>query len=162
MKSDAPAILQQLEQFVMAVVGILTDSSLGSFASIVGAGLSFYVLLSVRDIRKRVLLKVRAPETINELSDFATTISNSMQDFDANLLRINEQIALALVTLKNVRGKVTGEPKRTINSAVKAIQAYQSRPPLRRTRDAVRDIYVHILVSVKTIQLIIADVREEP
>ena len=148
-------ILEQVYRF-------LTHPDVGSIASVAGAVISFYVLLTVSDIRRRVLLKLRAPDTIKDLSDRATTISNLMNDFEASLPTIETQIALARETLRNLAAKVSGDPKRTVRHAIKKIDDFRSSGEVEKNRESVREIYVQILVSVKAIENIIADVREEP
>jgi hypothetical protein len=153
---------ESLSNFVVGFYRLVTHPDLGSFASLVGAMLSAYVLKSVSEIRKRVLLKLRAPDVINDLSTSATTISNLMHDFDANLQSIDEKIALAHETLKNVVPKITGEPRKTVKLAIKDVSRYRSLSQQAKTREVVWKIYVHLLVSMKAIENLIADYHEEP
>jgi hypothetical protein len=162
MPSATTSLGEKLLGALDAVYGFFTHPDVGSIASVIGAVLSFWVLLSVSDIRRRVLLKLRAPDAIKELTERASTISNAMQDFDASLPRIDESIELANETLKNVSRKVSGDVKATIKSTMKAIDAYRALQPTAKSRDSVRVVYVQLLVSVKAIENLVADFREEP
>lgn len=151
-----------IEQLWSALYGLFTNADLASFASIVGLGLSIYVVFSVRDIRTRVLLRIRAPEAIKELTDRSSKISSYMLNFDSALPSIHEELALCSETLKNLRRKVSGETKRTVKVTIKRIDGFMHLPIRDQTRDAVREVYVQILVSSKAVQNLIADFREEP
>lgn len=153
---------ESLWNFAVGFYKLITHSDLGSVASIIGAVLSGYVLMSVREIRQRVLLKLRAPEVIKDLSASAATISSLMHDFDSSLSSIDEQIALAHETLKNVVPKITGETRKTVKVAINDVSRYRSLPQQAKTREVVRRIYVHLLVSKKAIENLIADYHEEP
>jgi len=144
------------------IYAILTNADLGAFASMVGACLTIAVFVSVEKIRKRVLFKLRAPEAIKDLTDRATKVSNAMQDFDASLPLIEQELALANETLKNIASKVSGDVKKTIKSAMRAIAEFRDLPVHRKKRDVTRSVYLHLLISTKAIENLIADVREEP
>jgi hypothetical protein len=161
-ENPTPKLLEHLKAVWDALFWFFTNSEIGSFASIIGLLLTLFVFLSVRDIRRRVLFKLRAPEAIRELTERATNLSNAMQDFSNSLPLIEEQLALANETLKNVRSKVSGDAKKTVKAAMRSIEEFRSIPTSRRKRDEARRVYIQILTSAKAIEYLIADVREEP
>jgi hypothetical protein len=141
---------------------LLTNAELANLASLIGLGLSVYVLRTVQDLRKRVMLKMRAPEVIHELNERASTISNAMHDFAGSLPIIEQQIALAHETLKNVRDKTAGETKRTIKVSINKIAQFRRLSQPHKGHDAVEKIYLQLLVAAKAIENTVADFREEP
>ena len=161
-EAAATDIATQLIAIWQAVRNILTNTDLASFASIIGAILSFWVLISVSDLRKRVLFRMRAPEALKDLTARASAVSNAMLNFSNGLPAIEENLALANETLKNVYKKISGEPRETIKAAINGISKFRALPDQAKTRELARDVYLKLLVSTRAIEHAIADVREEP
>jgi hypothetical protein len=157
-----PKLVEHLKGVWDALFWFFTNSELGSFASIIGLLFTLFVFFSVRDIRRRVLFKLRAPEAMKDLTERATNLSNAMQDFNNSLPLIEEQLALANETLKNVLSKVSGDAKKTIKAAMRSIAQFRALPTNRKKREETRRVYIQILTSAKAIEHLIADAREEP
>lgn len=141
---------------------LLSRPEIGSVASVVGSLISLRVWFTVRDIRRRVLFRLRAPEVIVRLKNHATLINDLMNDFDASLDSIETEIALASEALKNVREKITGNAKTTVDSAILVIKRFRNTPKQNKRRDSVREIYTQLLISVAAIEHQIADIKQEP
>jgi N-methylhydantoinase A/oxoprolinase/acetone carboxylase beta subunit len=142
--------------------GALTHPDLGTLASVAGLFVSLYVLRTVHEIRKRVLLKLRAGDTIEGLEGHAGKINDFMNDFVGSVSSIENEMALAGEILKNLRKKVDGDPKKTIATAIKEIHTFRNAAPERKTREVARRIYTDILVCANAVRLLVADYREEP
>jgi len=162
MSNQLVSLWDRLFSAADAIYSFLVHPDLANILSVVGAAITVYVAFSVRDLRRRVIFKVRAPEVIRELTERASRISGFLQDFTAGLAGIEEELALAQVTLKNVSDKVSGPAKTTIQNATDIIGKFRSSQNEGKTADVAREVYLQILIAKKAIENLAADFREEP
>lgn len=132
----------------------------GKVVSLIGTLISIYIGFTIRDIKKRVLFKVRAPELASFLKEKASNLNNLMLNFDENKGQIEAEVALSLEALKNAKEKVSGMTKDTIKTAISKINKYRNSNVVK-SRDSVREIYIQILISEQAIMNQIEDVRME-
>lgn len=142
--------------------GMITRPDIGAFASLLGTFISIYVGFTVRDIRRKVLFKSRAPALAQNLKQKASNLSELMQNYEENTEQIHVEIALAHGLLKSAAPKLSGTTKSTIKHAMNQIDAGLKNNSSRLSRDSARGIYTQLLVSVQAIENLIEDTNQEP
>jgi hypothetical protein len=113
-------------------------SNVGSVASLVGLGVSFYVFYSIGSLRKSFLLRVRLKELLRVLERHATTISASIPNLPTADLTIRTALAQSVSVLDNLRRKL-GRPH--------AKMAKLLRNKIRRRRPTVDANYIWTIYS---------------
>jgi len=163
--SGIPFRYPQMEQIASIAAELwkfITRPDIGSVASLVGSLISFRVLWTVRDLRRRALFKQRAPEAIRELKKRASRLNDLMLAFDENLFEIEKEVALTRETLKDLFDKSSGQTKTTIKDAISKIKQFRDGPASGKSRDTAREIYLQILVSAQSVEYLVADLTQEP
>lgn len=113
-------------------------SIIGSIASFLGLILTLWVAFAVRDIKKRFSFKARVPNLVRQLKGHSSKISESLNDFPKFKEIIREELVKAEVVLKSLRGKVKGDPKKSVSELIKTVKQYNSE---NLTKDQTRDLY---------------------
>src|SRR6266566_1022237 len=83
-----------------------TLSDVGSAASIVSLGLTALVYVTVREIRRGVLYKARAPELLQNLRDQKSALSTYLTTYQASTRDFQRQLAPTESTLRALESKV--------------------------------------------------------
>ena len=150
---------------MIELLGWLTDfvsgPKVGAISSVIGMWISVRVWFSLRDIRRKVLFRQRAPEAINAINNHASVLSTLLQDYDANGETIDTEVALSLETLKAVVSKLQGPAKDSAKRAIVAIEVFRKTNNNRKTRYDVRQVYTCLLSASLAIENMLADAKQE-
>lgn len=111
--------------------------TVGNTASVAGFFVSLYVLFEVNKIRKNFLFKARIPQLIKALKEYAKNFSSNLQSFDNSEREIETNLSESLSTLKNLKGKVSGDSKHETKNLIKKIK--KRKKPI--TKDDLWEIY---------------------
>lgn len=121
----------------------LTLSNLGNVASILGIGLSLYVIYNVREIRKSYLFTARAPALLKSLRTHSSNIKDLLKEFETSIEQIEAELAKCSPVLDSLRTKVGRQERKSISKAVQLISANKSLSA--GSKNAVWDIYKELL-----------------
>src|SRR5437016_14477969 len=84
----------------------LTLSDAGSIASLVSLALTGFVAFTVREIRRGVLYKARAPELLKTLTNHRSALNTYLTDYPASLRDFQRQLPAIESTLLTLETKV--------------------------------------------------------
>ena len=98
-------------QSVFELLSSQSFTVLVNVSSVVSLLLTIWVLIGVRSIRRNYTFTARAPELAKELSKRTSKISDYRNDFDHNLLEIDQELVRVRVTLKSLEKKVNRSSK---------------------------------------------------
>jgi hypothetical protein len=121
----------------------LTLSNIGNVASILGIGLSLYVIYNVREIRKSYLFTARAPALHKSLRTHSSNINDLLKEFETSIEEIEAEIAWCLPILESLKRKVGRHERKSISEVVQLISANKTLSG--GSKNAVRDIYKELL-----------------
>ena len=121
----------------------LTLSNIGSVASILGIGLSLYVVYNVREIRKSYLFTARAPALLKSLRTHSSNIKDMLKEFETSIEEIEAELARCSPVLESLRTKVGRQERKSISGVVQLISANKSLS--MGSKDSVWDIYKELL-----------------
>ncbi len=100
-------------------------SDFGAISSIVGLGLTFFVLLEAQKIRKSFLHRDRLPKITQEISEITSNISIKLRDWQTDKNPTLEQFAKIKGLLQNIKSKLPTDEKKRINELLKKLQPKQ-------------------------------------
>ena len=94
----------------------LTLSNIGNVASILGIGLSLYVIYNVREIRKSYLFTARAPALLKSLRTHSSNIKDLLKEFETSIEEIETELArcspiAAVVVVRRARAASRGRDR---------------------------------------------------
>ena len=121
----------------------LTLSNIGSVASILGIGLSLYVIYNVREIRKSYLFTARAPALLKSLRNHSSNVNDLLKDFETSVEEIEAELARCLPILESLKRKVDRHERKSISEVVQLISANKTLSV--GSKNTVRDIYKELL-----------------
>ena len=121
----------------------LTLSNIGSVASILGIGLSLYVVYNVREIRKSYLFAARAPDLLKRLRSHSAKINELLEEFDASIAEIEAELARCSSILESLGAKVSRHERRSISLVIRQINLNKTLSI--ESRDVVWEIYKELL-----------------
>ena len=121
----------------------LTLSNIGSVASILGIGLSIYVIYNIREIRKSYLFTARAPALLKSLLTHSSNIKDMLKEFETSIAEIEAELARCSPVLESLRTKVGRQERKSIAEVVQLISANKTLSA--GSKDAVWDIYKELL-----------------
>jgi hypothetical protein len=96
--------------------------SVGSVASIIGAIISIYVLLTVRKIENQFLFRVRVPEILKALKKNAGDLNEQLRQFESSHKSIEIIFSKVGSILKNLVPKISGSTKKSAKIFAKKLQ----------------------------------------
>lgn len=123
-----------------------TLSNIGSVASVLGIGLSLYVVYNVREIRNSYLFTARAPALLKSLRVHTSKIKDLLKEFETSIEEVEAELALCSPILESLKRKVGRNERRSISVVVRQIISNKSLSA--QSRNAVWNIYKD-LVSVE-------------
>lgn len=150
-----------LKTFIGEVFTFVTSPTTGAVASVFGALISTRVWYSLRDMRRRVLFRQRAPDAVIAIQNHASKINSFLQEFDETKDTITTEVALSLETLKAIVGKLHGPAKGSVSSAISTIKSFQKFNDSEKTRARVRNVYTQLLSAALAIEHLVEDSRQE-
>jgi hypothetical protein len=121
----------------------LTLTNTGSLASILGIGLSLYVIYNVREIRKSYLFTARAPALLKSLRTRSSKINDLLKEFETSIEKIEAELARCLPVLESLKNKVGRHERKSISEVVQLISANKTLSA--GSKNAVWDIYKELL-----------------
>jgi hypothetical protein len=120
-----------------------TLSNIGSVASILGIGLSLYVIYNVREIRKSYLFTARAPALLRSLHARSSNINDLRKEFATSIDEIEAELARCLPILESLKRKVGRQERKSISEVVQLITANKTLSA--GSKNAVSDIYRELI-----------------
>ncbi len=120
-----------------------TLSNVGNGASILGIGLSLYVVYNVREIRKSYLFAARAPDLLKRLRSHSAKINELLEEFDASIAEIEAELARCSSILESLGTKVSRYERRSISLVIRQINLNKTLSI--ESRDVVWEIYKELL-----------------
>jgi hypothetical protein len=108
-------------------------STLGSLASLASLGLTGWVAWNVREIRRGVLYKARAPELLKNLGDHRAALSTYLTGYAASARDFQAQLAPIQSVLQALEDKV-GAPRSQRRREVRDVRLL-----VERSRDEMLD-----------------------
>jgi len=121
----------------------LTLSNVGNVASILGIGLSLYVIYNVREIRKSYLFTARAPALLKSLRTHSSNIKDLLKEFETSIEEIEAELARCSPILESLKRKVGRHERRSISVVVRQIASNKSLSA--ESKNTVWDIYKELL-----------------
>ena len=121
----------------------LTLSNIGSVASMLGVGLSVYVIYNVREIRKSYLFTARAAALLKRLRTRSSNIKELLDEFETSIDKIEAELARCMPVLDSLKRKVTRNERKPISEALRLISANKTLSD--GSRQAVWDIFKELL-----------------
>jgi len=146
---------------ILSLFGIITipdhgasfSINSGSIASIIGLVLTIVIFVRIRNVIRFYTFTARVPEIVSDLQTIASSISEYLNDFENNMLRISKELARAQAKLQNLKKKIKDRQlKKLISKLIKTIKEYN--PNLKDIRN-IRQIYIElqkIISSVNELQ----------
>jgi hypothetical protein len=98
---------------------------IGSVCSILGLGVSIWVLWSVKRLRSHFLIKARVPELTKALASHAKTLSIVLGNYDEGSRDVKTTFKVCESTLKNLEPKLFGSEKIATKSLLKKLSKSQ-------------------------------------
>lgn len=112
----------------------------GSYASIVGLLISFWVLISLRRIRNQFLFQARYPTLKKAISGHSDALSKHLNVFPDSLEELESEFQPCLANLKNLKGKLSGATKKSVHRVIVMI-AEIPKPLSENCKQDVRNVY---------------------
>lgn len=120
-----------------------TLSNVGNGASVLGIGLSLYVIYNVREIRKSYLFTARAPALLKSLHAHSSKIKDLLKEFETSVEDLEAELAQCSPVLESLKRKVARNERRSISVVVRQIASNKSLSA--DSRNAVWNIYKDLL-----------------
>jgi hypothetical protein len=121
----------------------LTLSNVANVASILGIGLSLYVIYNVREIRKSYLFTARAPALLKSLRTHSSSIKDLLKEFETSIEEIEAELARCSPILESLKRKVGRHERRSISVVVRQIASNKSLSA--ESKNTAWDIYKELL-----------------
>lgn len=104
-------------------------SSFGNIASLIGLGITIYIFLDVRKLKKAFLFNVRADELANDLELHAASLLKLLDQGHKNFSSDHAQSLIIPLdpTLKNLQEMTRGSTKKLIKSLRRKVKVQRQR-----------------------------------
>lgn len=136
----------------------LTLSDWGSVASITGLAVTIWVVWTVRNIRNYYVVRTRVPDLAKRLRKHAVNLSEYLNDLPTFAHPAAAELALLEATLGSIKGKLGGDPKKTVKRLLKTVRDARSAPVLE---EPTRAIYVELVKANEQIKQLQEDLTWE-
>lgn len=127
----------------------------GDTSSVIGMFISLYVLFEVNRIKNKFLFKARLPQLIKSLKDNAKVFSGNLQNFEDSSRDIETNLSKTISTLKNIKYKISGVPKKDTINLLKKIN--KRTKPI--TKDYLWDIYNDLQALIDSLGYLTEDTK---
>lgn len=145
---------------IVLIFNFLTSSPVANFASLVGLVISIFVLINVRNIREDFISAIRTPQLADELTKSSSKLSKLIAEFDGSKDMIEEEIAICLAKVKNLRQKLHGANYKTcvttVDELIVMLNKYVGFPGERNKENA-RKIYTKLITLNEEVKNLIED-----
>ena len=128
---------------------------IGSFASIVGLGLTVYVFMGVRKIKQEFLFKARLPSLLKKIQGHASTISSELPKLPESKNVITEELAIAQVNIQSLENKSSGSMRSSLKKLRIEIENIRKDNDIKK--DGIRAIYLDMNMIIQEI----SNIRED-
>jgi hypothetical protein len=122
---------------------------LASIASIISFFLTIFVLYDTRRLRSFYRFRARGPTLVAELRRCSQKISEFLNDFDAFIPQISEELARSVVKLKSLERKLGGSARTSVKRLRKRMSDCRVSAG---SVDEVREIYIEMVKVVEEIR----------
>ncbi len=129
--------MEQIVQFLGSNTFVV---ALVNLTSIIGFALTIWVLIDVKNIKSYYVFRVRVPQHIEQLQDFASHILDLKNRFEESLDEIDVVLANTDVELESLIKKVNKETQVSLKNLRKQIQEYSATFP--RSERQLWEIYI--------------------
>lgn len=133
-------------------------SDIGSYASILGFLLTVAILVSLRNIQKKFLFKVRISDLHHNIKKHASELSSLIQNYSSNKNEIEELLAKALADIASLEQKASGSLRQNLKVLSEDIKKYRSNHS-HKTKSMLRDIYTDMNLVIQEIYNIREDAK---
>lgn len=123
-------------------------SDLGSYASIVGLFITILVFINLKKVRNQFLFQARYPALKKAISSHSDTLSKHLNAFPESLEDIESELQPCLANLKNLKVKLTGPTKKSVQQLIIMISDIP-RPLREESKQGLRNVY-SALVGLET------------
>ena len=142
----------KIPQWIIEFWAFITSAELGTLASLAGAGVSIWVLISVRAIRKHFLFTARIPQILEDLQSNASTLNTGIADFDASREMIDVELARCHANLLNLSSKIGGNTKKNVRKLTEAIEKYHAGDKKRETARHIYTLLNGLMQQIKNLR----------
>lgn len=153
--------LADVLNFGNQVIAFFSRTDVGAGASVIASLFSFRVWLTLRDLKRKVLFRQRAPDQINKIRLHASNLDRMLESYASERDHILTESALALETLKAVLGRLNGPAKESTKKAIESLEKYRRLDCSIRKRADARDVYTSLLSSALAIENMLEDAKQE-
>lgn len=136
----------------------LTLSDWGSLASLAALVGTIWVIWTVRNIRSYYILRARVPDLARKLRKHASSLSEYLNDLKAFAHQTAAELASLEATLGSIKGKLRGDPKKTVARLVKTVRSARSSPI---AEVSIRSIYIELVKANEQIKQLQEDLTWE-
>jgi hypothetical protein len=141
--------VEALTRIIQNLLSRETFFVVGNLFSIASFVLTIFVLLNVRKLRNVYKLKARGPSLIKDLSKSASNLSSFMNEYNAFIPQVTEELGRVAVKLRSLKRKLSGSPKRS----VKQVLTYIDRCEVSaQNEEQVRHTYVEIVKVIEELK----------
>jgi len=116
--------------------------------TIVGALISLWVAITLRQIKRQYAFRARLPELMKTLRAHAKRTSDLMESFEKARTEISTAMVTLESTLRNVKARASGRPRVAAKSLIARLKRLQ-RPP---TADEVWEVYQDVQGLIQDLQ----------
>lgn len=139
-------------------------SSAGTLASMLGSFVSLWTLSLVFDVKREMLLKVRAGGISRELAQYVAALNKQMDDVASNPAPVQETLGKCYGLLSGLESKLRGEHLGLLRAALASIQA---NLPRRRwwsrqsaiSTDSIMAVYVDLVALDTALRALTKELR---
>jgi hypothetical protein len=94
---------------------------IGNVFSIVSFILSILVLWNIRKLRNAYRLRVRGPSLIKDLSRATSNLAKFLNEYEAFLPQIREELGRVEVKLQSLQAKLSGDPRKSVRRVLRYV-----------------------------------------
>jgi hypothetical protein len=129
----------------------------GAIASIVGLGISLYVMRTVSTIRNRLVSRIRVPEILEKMEHYCTELNRAVATFDSAPNGVEPVLEELQALIKHVIPKLNGEAR----GQAKLIRNIFGKRARRPSKDWCLSVYGKIRGLLESIRQHVADQQWE-
>ena len=97
-------------------------NDIASISSIVGLGISIYLLIAIKNIKKSFLRRARLPEIVIELTVVHKDLFNNLKDWNNESKLGIEKIKISMGIFENLRTKLPDAERKLVNQYLKKLR----------------------------------------
>ena len=127
-------------------------SDIGSIASLVGLGLTVYVVWGLRSIRNNYIFRVRAPDFVKDIEKSRKILLKCGTDFDSAKHEISVELVRVEARLEAMEPRMRGNAKKAAQEALLCIKKYEDDLTNRDNFNAAYRGLVKVIAKVRELR----------